>query len=111
MVYANIVVNHTTARSSALSYLIAPDQFLGLKPGILVEVPFRSQTIEGVVLSLSKTTSSPKGKLKTIKKIISEHPVINSKQLELAKWLADYYGVSLGEAVFTILPHLNRKLI
>ena len=108
MIYAQVVVDHKTALTNVFTYSLNPDQLLKVKQGQLVEVPFRQALRRGIVIKLTKKPAVTKTYLKPIKRIISHDPIVTIKQLQLANWLASYYGVSLGEAVFTMIPPLSK---
>lgn len=110
MIYANIAVNHRSV-SDVFTYTLKPDQLLDIKKGSLVEVPFGNRALEGIVVDLKKTAKVQHSKIKPVKRILSRQAVITGRQMALAYWLADNYGVSLGQAIFTIMPRLNRKLL
>lgn len=56
-----------------------------VKIGCRVEVPFGYGTKEGFVIDIKQTTDVPAGKLKSVKKVLDDFPVINDECLELAK--------------------------
>lgn len=109
MIYAQVVVNQKTAKIDLFSYQVTATQLLKIKAGVMVEVPFRNQLVEGVVFNLTKHTAV--AKVKPIKRLLSQEPIATANQFKLATWLAKFYGVSLGEALFTIIPKLSRRLL
>lgn len=72
--------------------------------GSLVEIPLGKRKIEGIVLS-SKSDFQRIGniQLKSIAKIIEEK-FLTSKQLSLAKFISEYYIVSLGIVMKRFVP-------
>jgi len=106
------------------SYLIPKELREQIKIGQAVEIPFRNKNIMGIVLELKPTLSkvypkpsqrkeekklSPKIKLKPIIKIFDLIPLLGPQQLKLVQWLADFYRVSTGLILKTILPPLPKK--
>lgn len=108
MIYAQVVVDHKTARTNIFTYALVPDQLLLVNPGQLVEVPFGDSYRRGIIVKLTKQPPVEKSKLKAVKRIISKSPIVTSQQLKLAIWLASYYGVSLGESLFAMVPTLSK---
>ncbi len=75
--------------------------------GKRVRVPFRSRTIIGYCVGL---TDVPEVETtKDIIQVLDTKPILNSKMLEIAKWLADFYFCSWGEVLETFLPFVVRN--
>jgi len=93
---------------SSFDYTVAENIEDSLKVGQLVEIPFRSKNIFGVVFSIEKNDNE---KLKELKTIINETPIFTKKQLEMYIILAEIYLVS--PTIFlkmALLPLQKRKL-
>jgi primosomal protein N' (replication factor Y) len=86
------------------TYLI-PKVFLGeVKIGMRVIVPFgKKRFYSGIVDSIDSFTGDAK-KFKEIDSLVDEQPLINQKQLDFWKWMADYYLCSVGEVFKAALP-------
>jgi len=89
-------------------YKIPPDLLSKIKVGQLVTIPFRKSEREGVVIKIKKTSIAGK-KIKPIEKIIQNNPILTPDQILLAQWMADYYFLSLGTIIKTILPPSLKK--
>jgi primosomal protein N' (replication factor Y) len=74
-----------------------------IRPGQLVEIPFRNAIREGVVIRL-KSQSIAGMTIKPLNKIIDTSPILTSEQLSLAEWLSTFYFVSIGSVIKMILP-------
>ena len=72
------------------------------KVGSRVLVPFKNREIQGYIVGLSEESAT--GKLKPVKELIDEEPVLDSVLLKLTKWMSDYYFCSWGEAIENALP-------
>ena len=113
----------TRGGGETFSYLV-PEELEGdIKVGSIVEVPFGKQAIRGVVAKITNHKSSDLGsglgrdgqitnkyqnpnvkyQLKEIKSINSSFVIPNS-YIKIAKWIAEYYFCSLGEAIELFLP-------
>jgi primosomal protein N' (replication factor Y) len=80
-----------------------PDDFRGrLVPGMRVRVPFGTRTRTGVVAGFADTP--PPGTLRTVLAVIDEDPFLPPDLLELCRWTARYYLVSLAEVIATVVP-------
>lgn len=75
-----------------------------VKIGCRVEVPFGYGTKEGFVIDIKQTTDVPAGKLKSIKKVLDDFPVINDECLELAKFVKNNYHVPFAAALRLFIP-------
>jgi len=88
-------------------YLI-PDHLIGrLSIGQRVSVPFGRKKAVGYIAGFSDHSD-----IKTLKALdepLEDLPLVSEDQLELGRWIADYYGCSWGEAVEAMLPFSVRK--
>jgi len=84
---------------------VAPDK---TKAGVRIMVPFGKQTLTGILLGTSDTTSIPVNKLKAAKAILDHEPLLPASLLKLMSWAADYYQDPHGDALLSILPTLLR---
>src|SRR5437762_2523180 len=71
-------------------------------PGQLVTVPLRDKSAYGVVVEMAET--SPVETTRPIGKLIDARPVLSPQMLELARWIATYYGCTLWQALAPMLP-------
>ncbi|MGQ0614854.1 MAG: replication restart helicase PriA [Planctomycetaceae bacterium] len=85
-----------------------PDELLeGLKPGQRVKVPFRSSTRVGYCVALEQATDI--AKTRPISAVLDSEPLVAPELLALARWIAEYYVCSLGEALQAMLPGGVRR--
>jgi primosomal protein N' (replication factor Y) len=88
-------------------YLI-PDHLIGrLSIGQRVAVPFGRKKAVGYIAGFSDHSD-----IKTLKALdepLEDFPLVLENQLELGRWIADYYGCSWGEAVEAMLPFSVRQ--
>ena len=80
-----------------------------LQPGIRVKVPFGRRQVTGFVVSASNGSNYPLEKLKPIKSVLDQEPLLSETLFELYLWAASYYQHPVGEALATTLPSLLRK--
>jgi primosomal protein N' (replication factor Y) len=79
-------------------------------PGSRVRVPLGGGQETGVVLRhLRETQLDPAlrrspGRLREIEAVLDEIPWLDAAQLQLARWMAGYYGASLGETLRAMIP-------
>jgi primosomal protein N' (replication factor Y) len=78
-----------------------------IKIGSRVEVVFgKNKKYAGIIKSISK--EKPDYETKEILNVIDDEPVIYEKQLQLWKWISEYYMCSEGEVMAAALPtHLK----
>lgn len=77
--------------------------------GCRVRIPFGRNTKIGIVMEQHTHSELPISKLKAIKEIIDDQPILPPDLLELLKWAADYYQYPLGEVASSALPGLLRE--
>ena len=100
MRYAEIAVDAPTGHSQTFSYHIPED--MALTPGQLVRVPFGVRALQGIVFEIASVSQVER--TRPVGRTLSDVPVLDSRQLSLARWISDYYICSLFEAVAPMLP-------
>ncbi len=105
MKFANVVINRPIEGS--FTYSIPESIKEDLKVGSVVEVSFGNKTVIGYVVGLSDKCDIDK--IKPINSIIDKTLSIDSKMLELTKWISDYYYSSWGEAISAAIPGVLKK--
>jgi primosomal protein N' (replication factor Y) len=76
--------------------------------GSRVLAPFAKGMLKGYCVSFPEVPEV--ASVKEIIRVLDDSPLLDSKLLSLARWLAEYYFCSLGEAIETMLPGAVRKL-
>lgn len=101
MIYADIIL--PLPLDSLFTYSV-PDNLAGrVGQGVRVLVPFgRSKTYVGLVVRTHN--NKPDFKVKDISTVMDDAPVVNTAQLELWRWMADYYLSSVGDVMNAALP-------
>ncbi|NQU77711.1 primosomal protein N' [Candidatus Falkowbacteria bacterium] len=90
--------------------------------GQIVEVGFRSLTVEALVLEIRLSTTSTSSssnendksetrrfKLKSITKVLSDEPMVSEREIEIMKWISEYYFVALSVVVRMFVPDVIKK--
>lgn len=86
-----------------LAYSVPPDLEDRIKVGARVTVPLRGKLITGFVRGLSRVGEGEM-KLKAIKSIADEHPVLTEELYNLAGWISGYYIAPIGEVLAAMSP-------
>ncbi len=81
-----------------LTYYIPESMSDQIHVGALVEVPLREERVPGIVVEIIDKPDG-KYKLKPLARRLSPEFKVERPLIELARWLADYYFCSLGEAL------------
>lgn len=76
--------------------------------GVRVNVPFRNYSKIGFVVEIVEEFET-KYKIKEIKRVVDKEPLFGENQIELAKWMADFYLCSIGEALSLQIPGGKRE--
>ena len=95
------------ALPTTYTYSVPQSLLRKIKIGCRVEVIFgKNKKYSGIIKSVSDT--APSFETKDILNVIDDEPVIYPQQLQLWKWLSDYYMCSEGEVMAAALPaHLK----
>ena len=87
-------------------YLIPPSLRQSLQPGMRVMAPFGPRERMGFVVQCVPT--SPIRSVKPLRCLVDQVPMVTGERWALASWLSEYYGCSLGEALFAMVPSSLR---
>ncbi|NND34601.1 MAG: primosomal protein N', partial [Saprospiraceae bacterium] len=99
--YVDVVI--PLAVKDTYTYLIPASLEKQVQFGVRLEVPFgRKKIYAGLAIKIH--TQKPSYTTRKVLSIIDERPVITSTQLQLWKWIADYYLCDLGEVMFAAMP-------
>jgi primosomal protein N' (replication factor Y) len=91
------------------TYLIPEHLQDQVVPGQLVEVPFRSGTLQAVVVGLSDRPP-PDIAVRPLTSILEATPLLSPTQLQLARWLSASYLAPLRDCVELFLPPGIQRL-
>jgi len=95
-----VAVNAPTPHHKSFSYSI-PEGMV-LSPGQAVWVPFGSRHLQGIVLEV---TDHPQvSETRDVVSVISHQPILTPAQLELARWMSEYYRAPLFDCASTMMP-------
>ncbi|MDF7801991.1 primosomal protein N' [Pontiellaceae bacterium B1224] len=103
---AKVVVEISLDRE--FDYRIPAHLQSSIKVGSQVNVPFHSRELRGFVVGLANFSAFA-DKLKEIKGVVGDKPLIPDEIMKLAYWIADYYCAPIEQAVRTVLPSAVRK--
>ena len=85
-----------------------PDSIARPEVGVRVLVPLARKTITGLVCRVNPQntddTVNQSLHIRDIIEVLDEHPIVLPSQLDLWKWMADYYLCTLGEVMTAALP-------
>ena len=85
-----------------------PDGLACPEPGMRVLVPLGRKTITGLIYRVpSQNTVDSVGRniqIRDIIEVLDERPIVLPSQLDLWRWMADYYLCTLGEVMTAALP-------
>ena len=99
--FAEIAVN-VTGVGESFDYRVPGTHADTIRPGHLVEVPFGSQRVQGVVMCLKQTSEVEQ--VKDITSLIEEDPVIPPPYLALAENLSERYFYPTSAYLTAMLP-------
>ena len=85
------------------TYSVPPEMGASAERGRRVLVPFgRNKTHVGIIMKVH--ADKPKFAVKPVKLIMDDAPVVTDLQLDLWRWLADYYMCAPGDVLSAALP-------
>jgi len=103
--YADVVINRPI--KGPFTYSIPESLKDDIKIGSVIEVSFGNKVVIGYVVGLSDKCDITK--IKPINSIIDKTLSMDSRMLELTRWISDYYYSSWGEAISAAIPSVVKK--
>ena len=79
-----------------------------LPAGVRVRVPFGRRELVGLVLATKAHSDLPPARLKSIKAVLDQTPVLADDLVALLLWLAAYYHHPIGEVIEAALPPVSH---
>ncbi|CAG5008090.1 primosomal protein N' [Dyadobacter sp. CECT 9275] len=89
---------------SLFTYRVPREMTDMIKTGARVIVQFGQKRVITAVVAHLHTNPPVKYQAKYILELLDEEPIVTSKQLELFKWVAEYYLCNIGEVMNVALP-------
>lgn len=105
--YADIIVDITHEKLDKIFQYSIPSDLDGvLQIGMEVIVPFgrSNRETKGYVVGFSQTTEYSAEKMKEVLCIAKDSVAIESRLVNLAAWMKDYYGGTMIQALKTVIP-------
>ncbi|MBN1692257.1 MAG: primosomal protein N' [Dehalococcoidales bacterium] len=100
MKYAEVSVNSPIAQRRTFSYAIPTGLDVGVGQAVLV--PFGEKVLQGVVLEINPVPAVED--TREILDILEPEPILSPNQIQLARWISEYYLATLFSAVALMLP-------
>lgn len=99
--YVEVAVNLPPVRGT-FDYHLPPELRGSVLPGHLVTAPFGRRKVQGVVVRTLQQPSVPE--TRPIDGLLDPEPVMSPEQIELARWISDYYLTPLIESLTLMIP-------
>jgi primosomal protein N' (replication factor Y) len=102
--------------SQTFTYRLKPEQRVDAKLGARITVPFGRKLLTAYIVALHDELPADLAEveIKEAERLVDPEPVCTPEILQLARWVADYYGSPLGEVLKATLPpggtHVGAKL-
>ncbi|MFW5799603.1 MAG: replication restart helicase PriA [Spirochaetota bacterium] len=106
-IYLEIVIDRPIEGS--FTYRIPEELHQYAKIGVRVTIPFGKKNKPQMGYVIGVSSKKPKFETKDIIGIIDDEPIFYDYEIKLAKWMANYYICSLGEALATIVPKEDKE--
>ncbi len=106
--YADVVVlTYQAPDIDSFTYEIPKG--LDVKIGQLVEVPFGNRRPTGIVVSKDERLKTNAKNIRPISKILLNRPILLPYQIELLKWMANYYLAPMVNCLEVMMPKIPKK--
>ncbi len=103
-----------TGADTEFDYIV-PDRFWPVQVGRRLEVPFgRGNKLTtgfcvAVIDEAPEEQKSRRFKLKVVKKVIDNEPLVDGQLMALARWISTYYVCPLGQVLAAVVPTAVKK--
>ena len=109
MRYADIIIDNSSQDLDKTFQYVIPEELEGqILPGMRVTVPFGPRTIKGFVVGISEQPAVDPERLKPIASFSAKDVAVEGQLIELARWMSEYYGCTLNQALKTVLFSRRR---
>ena len=85
------------------SYRVEEEFWPLIQYGVRVEVPLRNKLYSAIIIEEIEKPDTLH-KLRSIRSVLDQSPIITNEQLSLWTWMASYYMTSIGEVMNVALP-------
>ncbi|TAL60582.1 MAG: primosomal protein N' [Bacteroidetes bacterium] len=102
LLFADVIL--PLAVPNLFTYSIPETFQKNIKPGQRVAVQFGKKKLYTALVHTVHPNKPGLYKAKNIENILDSEPIVNSKQLELWRWISDYYMCTIGEVMNAALP-------
>ncbi|MEM7147801.1 MAG: primosomal protein N', partial [Verrucomicrobiota bacterium] len=96
-------------RHLEFSYAIPDDVAPQVAVGSRVRVPLQNRSALGTILAIGEETEIDPASLKPLTALLDDQPVLTPTLVELARWIASYYGAALESVIRSVLPEAVRS--
>ena len=104
--YADVIVPAPV--DATFTYEVGAETSGKAKPGARAEVPFgRQRTYVGIIVR--RHGDNPEFACRRIKRVLDDEPSLTPVQLELWRWMAEYYMAAPGDILTAALPAPMRS--
>jgi len=80
-----------------------------LQPGQRLLVPFGRTERCGILVEVTDNTSIARNRLRAVRAVLDDTPLMDQEHLEYLRWVAGYYHHPVGEVLLSALPVRLRK--
>ena len=99
---AKVILQKYSLPKDAFSYAVPNELQKEIKLGMLLAVPFRMRVEKALVLDVIDEEPSPS--FKPVQSILNKTPVLLPFQIQISRWITEYYMCPLVKAVAPFLP-------
>ena len=85
-----------------------PEGMEGVQRGCRVEVPLRGRSATGTVIALVEPEAEWAHRLKPLKRLLADAPVVSPALMDMAEWAARYYAAPVEQMIRCIVPEPVR---
>jgi len=107
--FCEVIVEKTSRNiDKKFTYKIKASQLNKIKPGTRVEVDFNGKTTEAIVINTMNESDISGSKMKYIREVKDEYPIISKNSLKIIEWMRDYYVCRYIDALKLFYPPSNN---
>ncbi|HUR26968.1 MAG TPA: primosomal protein N' [Planctomycetota bacterium] len=105
--FAHVALNRPI--DCEFTYRVPPELEQRVQLGIRVAVPFGTGREVGVVTGLSRESDLHPKRVRDVARVLDAEPLVSDGLVALARWIAERYACSFGEALHAALPAALKR--
>ncbi len=106
-VFVEVVVDNTSSNTDKFYTYTVPEEYrkdIGIGKKVLVPFGIGNKLIEGIIVNISNKTGIEYKKIKPLKIVFNNDPILSENLIKLSFWMRDKYLAQYSDVLRTMMP-------